>query len=254
MKYFFTSFLLIKCLFCSGQSESHKVVDTVNVESNIYRLFSDVRLEQDSIELKVQFSPISKSEFEGFKTQRDSTVDNISNTASLSENSFSIVAADTIFIFPSKPYRIHSYEGFYPQLNSHLVSVSGEGICEMFLIDQRTGVGLALPSPYDNGCSLPETSPNGQFLLIYGSCPEGNYCFNYYDHISTILIVNLSNKKSIMESERFRFIGINDWTIDEIFWIDEDKFILRGFDRISFDKNGKNKEAFVKYIKGKIKW
>lgn len=255
MRYLLTFLLTLKCVISSAQIEkNNKVIDTVDVKYSIYKLFNDFHLEQDSLNLKISFSSIDKSEFETYKELYSSSIDTISNTISRSENSFSIIAADTIFKFASQIGRTHYYGGFYPTLNCHLVKISGDGICETFLIDQESAIGLALPGIYDNSCYQPRISPDKTFLMIYGTCPYGDLCFEYYDHITTIMIINISSKKSISELKSFRLLSFNDWSIAEVFWIDNDFIVLKGFDAIESDENKENEQMKEKYVKGKIQW
>ncbi|GLB49859.1 hypothetical protein [Neptunitalea lumnitzerae] len=241
------------CLFAQSENRQKKI-DTVDVTYSIYKLFSDIRLQQEISELKIEFDTITKSEFEIYREKYGQKIDTISNTTTSRKNCFSIRIADTIFKFPSIMGRSHYYGGFYPKLKCHLVKVAGEGICEMFLIDQKTGTGLALPAFYDGSCNQPMISNDNQFLMTYGTCSEGNGCFNYYEHISMISIINLKDTNSITELTNFRVIGINDFAIKDIFWIDNNFIVLKVFDEIAFDEKGHDYLKNIRYIKGKIKW
>lgn len=255
MKYLLKILFFFISLFLSAQTEGNqKTIDTVDVTYSIYELFSDIRLEQENVELRIDFESISKSEFEIYKEKYRQEIDTISKTTTRKENCFSIRAADTIFKFPSIIGRNHYYGGFYPKLNCHLVRVAGEGICEMFLIDQKTATGLALPAFYDGSCNQPRISNDNRFLLTYGTCPEGKGCFNYYEHVSTISIIDLKNINSITELKNFRFIGINDFAIEDIFWTENNFIVLKVFDEIAFDENGQDYRKNIRYIKGKVKW
>ena len=64
-----------------------------------------------------------------------------------------------------------------------------------------------MPEFYDSGCNQPMISPDNRFLMTYGTCPEGNSCFDYYEHISTILIIDLQHVESLMDLKTFRFTG-----------------------------------------------
>ncbi|WP_040252117.1 hypothetical protein [Psychroserpens mesophilus] len=241
------------CLFAQSE-KNQKAKDTVNVLNNVYEQFSDLRLETDSIKLKIDFNSITKLEFETYEELYERKVDTIAKLISRTENSFQIRASDTIFEFSTRADRTFWYQGFYPRLNSYLVGVSGAGICEMFFIDKNSANGLLMPEFYDSGCNQPMISPDNRFLMTYGTCPEGNFCFDYYDHISTILIIDLKHVESIMDLKTFRFSGINDFVIENLFWIGTDEIVLKVFDEIAFDNNGQDYKKNIRYLKGKIEW
>lgn len=256
MKYLLT-FILTFISFClSAQAEKNqKELDTVLVSNTIYKLFNDIRLKSDTLKLRIEFDSITQLEFKSYKEKNGQKPDTVSKLVSRNENSFSIRASDTLFEFSSKKSMSHFYGGFYPQINAQLIKVAGAGICEMFLIDQETAIGLSLPGFYDGSCSQPMISPNNNFLMTYGTCQGGDYCFNYYEHISTISIINLKHVNSITELKTFRFIGINDFTIEDIFWIKNNFIVLKVFDEIAYDKYGEDDhQKYISYLKGKIEW
>mgnify|MGYP000143655832 CR=1 FL=1 len=255
MKHLLIIIIYFISLSLSAQADNNqKVPDTVDVFYSVYERFSDIKIETESINLKIDFDSITKSEFETYKETYGRKIDTISKLISPTENSFAIRASDTIFEFPTKMDRTFWYQGFYPRLNSHLVGVSGAGMCEMFFIDEISAKGLLMPEFYDSGCKQPLISPDNQFLLTYGTCPEGEGCFNYYEHISTILIIDLKNVNSITELKNFRFIGINEFAIEEVFWAENNIIVLKVFDEIAFDKNGQDYQKNIRYIKGTIEW
>lgn len=242
-------------LCLSAQDErNQKPLDTVDVTYSIYELFSDIRLESETVELKIVFDSITKLDFETYKEKYSQKSKTISKLISGNEHSFSIQASDTIFEFPSIEGRSHYYGGFYPQINAQLVKVAGAGICEMFLIDQETAIGLSLPAFYDGSCNQPLISKNNKFLMTYGTCPSGKLCFDWYDQISTISIINISQSNSITDLNTYRYIAINDFTIEEIFWTESEYIVLKVFDEIAFDDNGKDYKKNIRYLKGKVEW
>jgi hypothetical protein len=255
MKYLLTYIFTLISLYLSAQDErNRKPSDTVDVTYSIYELFSDIRLESENIELKINFESITQSDFDTYKEKYRQKSDTISKLIAQTENSFSIRASDTIFEFPSIMDRSHYYGGFYPQINAQLVKVSGAGICEMFLIDQETAIGLSLPAFYDNSCNQPQISKNNKFLMTYGTCPSGKSCFDWYDQISTISIINISQSKSITDLNTYRYIAINDFSIEEIFWTESEYIVLKVFDEIAFDYSGQDHKKKIKYLKGKVEW
>ena len=141
MRYPLTFFLFFIGLCLSAQTEKNrKPKDTVDVHYSIYQRFSDIRIEADTVELAIDFDSITKSEYENYKAIYGQKVDTISKLISRTENSFQIRASDTIFEFPKRADITFWYQGFYPNLNSHLVGVSGAGICENFFIDENSAM------------------------------------------------------------------------------------------------------------------
>lgn len=255
MKYLLTYIFTFISFGLSAQAERNQTaVDTVDVTYSIYELFSDIRLENETVELKIVFDSITESNFNTYKEKYRRKSDTISKLISRTENCFSIRASDTIFEFPSIMGRSHYYGGFYPQINAQLVKVAGAGICEMFLIDQKTAIGLSLPAFYDGSCNQPLISENNRFLMTYGTCPDGKLCYDWYEQISTISIVNISKSNSISNLNTYRYIAINDFTIEEIFWVENDYIVLKVFDEIAFDDKGQDYKKNIRYLRGKVEW
>lgn len=258
MKYLLTLFFTFISFYLSAQVEKNqKVLDTINVSNTIYERFSDIKLEDEIVDLKIDFDTITKSQFENYREKFQRKIDTISKLISRTANSFVIRASDTLFKFSSKDYRVHTYHGFLPDINSHLISVSGSGICEMFLIDLETGAGFLIPAFYDDGCNIPIISNTKSFLLIYGTCPAGKLCFDWYENITTISLIDLSTEnsiKSINNARKFGVLGIDDFEILEIFWADDEKLIIKAFDRVSFDKKDKDYKSNVSFLQGTIRW
>jgi hypothetical protein len=254
MKHLLTLLFYFISLVLSAQSEkSEKSIDTVDVTYIMYEQFSDIKLEQEIEELKIDFDSITKSEFENYKDNYRQKVDTISKTISRNENKFTLRASDTIFEFPSEIDRTFYYGGYYPYLKSHLIKVAGAGICEMFLIDEQTETGVLLPAFYDGSCNQPTISPDNRFLMTYGTCPEGKWCYDWYNQISTISIIDISKCTSITKLSKFKYIAINDFAIEDIFWIDNNYIALKVFD-VKYGKNGRNYQKTIRYVKGQIKW
>lgn len=256
MKYLITYIIILISIEVSAQDERNKkALDTVDVTYSIYELFSDIKLENENVDLKIVFDSITKLDFDTYKEKYSQRFDTISKLISVDEHSFSIQASDTIFEFPSIIERSHFYGGFYPQINAQLVKVAGAVICEMFLIDQKTAKGLSLPAFYDNSCNQPLISENNRFFMTYGTCPGGKSCFEWYNQISTISIINISQCNSITDLHTYRYIAINDFTIEEIFWAENAYIVLKGFDEIAFyDNDGQDYKKNVRYLKGKVEW
>lgn len=258
MKYLLT-FIFSSISFClSAQDKTEqKLLDTIDVSTTIYEQFSDIKLTDEIVDLSIHFDTITKSQFEHYREKPQRTIDTSSQLISRTENSFLIRASDTLFKFLSTDYRIHTYQGFFPEINSYLVSVSGSGICEMFFIDQETGDGFLLPAFYDYGCNTPMISNSKRFLLIYGTCPAGKLCYDWYKNITTISLIDLSDEKSITSisnARKFGVLGIDDFEILEIFWAEDEKLIIKALDRLAFDKSGKDYTSHVSFLKGTIRW
>lgn len=247
-------FTFISLCLSAQDEKNQKVVDTVDVTYSVYELFSDIRLKNETIDLKIDFDSITKLEFQTYKKIYGQKIDTISKLISRIENSFAILASDTIFEFPTRTERTFWYKGFYPNLNSHLIGVSGAGICEMFFIDETSAKGLLIPEFYDSGCNQPMLSNDKKLLMTYGTCTEGKSCYEWYNQKSTILMIDVSDLKSITESKTYRYIHIDDFAIDEILWTEDNVIILKVFDEIAFDEDRQDYQKNIRYLKGKIEW
>jgi len=241
------------CLYAQNK-ENEKVLDTVYVTFGIYEQFSDIKLDIDTSVLNIDFKSISKFEFESYREKYGQKIDTITKFTSHNQSAFSINVSDTIIKFQNSLGRNHHYGGFYPKLNCHLIKVSGNGICEIFLIDQKTGNGLILPVFFDDNCNPPKISNDNSLLMTYGTCQDGSGCLKFYEHFSTISIFQIKNTNSITELEKYRFIEIKDLTIQDIFWIENNSVVIKAFNENTLDKNGQNNRKNIQYIRGTIHW
>jgi len=129
------------------------------------------------------------------------------------------------------------------------VTSNCDQICEAFLIDNKTGKRMWLPSNYDAGVLGFEVSPSGKYFIVFSAYDGPDYT-GYYDWRSEFFIYKITDNTGL---DAFQFISYyyeKDWSIDDIVWIDDHSIALRIYEE---GRWGNGEHLSFKYLKTKIR-
>ena len=228
------SILFLSCLTMQGQ----KKLD-FNQIPTIW--LSDTLAIADTTDLI--FETISEKEFNAnYKTpiQTDSTIQKESSNPYLIKTKNAYYELDSTHTYTNS----YNYFGFIPDLGCHLVGFCGYGTCDDYLLDHETDVKMSFSAAFDAGILAFLLSPSNDFLLI-GSSYDGPDYDNYYDFRAEILLYKIEKGKGLRGIKPYRFFNTEDWSIEDVLWIDDGSIALKVYE-------GESREAF-KYLKARVK-
>ena len=124
----------------------------------------------------------------------------------------------------------HEYLGYYPGLKLFAITSNwtGEsmGFGKLVLIDSITDKEYGIVSIGDVPVELPLPSINNKFMVYYD-----NWMYDHKD--CTICVVQIGNKANPDDYLReYRIYESHDFAIDEIRWIDDNSFVVRGYEDV----------------------
>ncbi len=115
--------------------------------------------------------------------------------------------------------------GYIPHLNLYLIGDCNE-ICEDYLYDPITHDSLNISVDYDQGFQGLLFSPSGNQLIIFASYDGPDYADYYYSR-AVIYTYKVNSKKEGNTLRAHKQYSIFNWSIENLFWIDEDSIVLK---------------------------
>lgn len=122
-------------------------------------------------------------------------------------------ASDTGAFFASKGLRYHQ---------------SCDEVCVSFLTDLKNGIRMVVPSNYDEGISGIIVSPECNKLGVY-SAYDGTDYSNYYEQRSEFYTFQVREGKGIQVLLPDMVYFTKSFTIEEMFWANENTVILKTY-------------------------
>lgn len=193
----------------------------------------------DSIQpTTLTFDTITMNDFAIYRKKYHSKIDTDSSKLVWTDTSFTIKTENWKTAFNTNvtyyfPYNY--YLGFLEPLNLFIVSnIDGHNeLGTLLLIDKKTGKEFYFSSGYDYPCEAIFISPKNNYLLSYANnWSEHNQCM-----ISILKIVRTKNHYQL---KGFSVFNSDQWTINEIAWINDNSFALSVKEKIdlrNYDKN-----------------
>lgn len=243
-------------------------VDSLNADFSklptYYRYAEESKMPTIEIqELKLKFSNIEFSEFNKYRLLNDERnkntekVEPLKTVGSPEKGGYFLLPIDKKVIkFPcgNNYYRpCFVYDGYIKQLNAYIIGRYGESIYEGFFIDKNNASSFSPMIPYDNGNFSLHISPSDEKMMIASSIDA--YTFKeFYDARSIITIYDIKNIEHLNDMKYAYEFTTKDWEIYQIYWIDNNAFVLQVFDKTKLDENGQEQPIDLRYLKAEIQY
>lgn len=198
------------------------------------------------IENKMSFTKISEQEYKKHSSQPFLTFPKITKT----KKEFSIPTHVKKYRFKPEEHTAEkgtngwSFLGYYPTLKLFAVSETSTSeslnFSELFLIDSVTSYVYQLPSFYDGHGNMPIPSINQKRLIYYDNA-------TYLHKNSDMLIVKIGDKtnpKTYLTATHYHHS--DDFRIDEIHWLNDAIFVLKGYEELYIKGKWVNKYVYYK--------
>ena len=122
-------------------------------------------------------------------------------------------------------------------------------ICELYLIDEKKKIKLALPSNFDGGIKGLVISPDCNQFFVYSSYDEADYT-KYYENRAEVYGFAITQGQGIQTIKpTFKFYT-KDWSIENAIWISNNEIALKIYEESRSAEN-QNKLNY-KYLKSAI--
>ncbi len=125
------------------------------------------------------------------------------------------------------------------------VSRNCKEICETYLVENKSGKKMLLPSNYDTGILGLLLSPSCNQFIIYSSYDGPDY-ENYYSNRAEIIGFNITNDKGLKAIKSSFEYYSKDWSIDNLTWINDKSIALKIYEE---NRWGDGSGMHYKYFK-----
>ena len=199
---------------------------------------------------KIDLEQISQSEFQGFKKSLLKLNSALAKVYS-NNSTFTIITSKGKYRFNRlnnkdlnkvDKYSWAEYHGFFDDLKLYVLDdnhyTDNLEFSSLVLIDSITNVRYNFINQFDIGFDIPLVSPNNRFLLIY----------NDYEDESFISVVESSGERNSRTFKEFASFKTDQWNIKEIFWINKNSFVVKGFKQESTDDKEVNINSYYKAV------
>ena len=185
-----------------------------------------------SYDYEFDFSKIDSTEYKNLKNNYINKIQNDSTRIILKDTLFTIKTEKGNRTFnidhngnsQKRGFSWTEYKGYVPDLKSYVLngwSVSEFTFGESYIIDSVTNKEFRFQSLFDGPNEIPVISPKNSYLISFANSiyePEG---------ACRLSLIKISQVKNQLDFNGYIYFETNNWSIDEIVWINENSFALK---------------------------
>ena len=229
----------------SGYISSTQVIDSAKADFSIIPtegeglLYNHIEIKENNGNLRLKFEKINVNDFKIYKSKYENKVIPDSSKITKTDQFFTLKFSNKLYKFTSTLNHIYDYVGYSKPLKSHLIW-DRKDVSQIFLLDSITGESYLINEDGSN----PFISKNEKQFITYSSSD--------FEHITYITLYKKDDLSTRFDFSKCGSYMTEKWLINELVWIDENTFALKVYDKIDFDKKGKDFVVNERYLKATI--
>ncbi len=197
----------------------------------------------DTIRLK--FIPIREKQFWDHKKKNASGNYLVSDVISEDSRSFCLMARGEHIGFKKYDNFTYSYYlGPAYEIRSHIVISFERETSTGYLLDIQTGDMIILPSPFDSGLEGVSIHSDSHQILFFVSNPHYHPVYSLGKAL--IHFCTFKPDEGAKSFSNIKVAAINDFYIEEVFWINEHSAVLKTYTWIGHEREYKYYETKIK--------